>query len=1165
MRRLPGGGADLPQLQSTMLAIEQACSSIQMHANPTEAEKIIVSLHDSPMPYQLCQFILENSHMPIARFLAAAAIRVAALREWGLLTDEDKRNLIVFFLGFVMERASASDTYVQSKVSAVAAQLIKRGWQDFTEGDKAAIFLEVKRASEGIYGVDAQFAGMDFLESLVSEFSPSTATSMGLPREFHELCQSSFEKNYLKEFYVWGQNAAVSFGDKIVGSAATTMSEIKVCSAALRLMCQILNWSFKQAASVSGPSSSKTHAFSSGIRHDTLLLKKFERSLVEPGPAWHDVLISSGHTIWILNLYEALRQKYSSDNLLWIDSPLAVSARQLIVQLCSLSGSIFPSDNGQMQIKHLTQILSAIIKWIEPADLILEAITNEHRDSEVLDACHALLSIATLTDCMLFDNLLRSVRPFGTLRVLSTLTCEVVKAYTASADEDDRWSSEALDILLEAWGVVLGRSDFTKTSISTEAVADTANLFNVIVESYLNAAARTALDDDNQSEHFHASISRRDEMLRSYSLIARAAADVTVPFLVGLFSERVSLLLSQKSTNDAISLLEELYWLLLITGHVLTDSGEGETILVPEALQASFSNIPEEAQHPVVVLSWSIISFARHSLDPETRACYFSPRLMEAVIWFLARWADTYVMPLDGTKGHICTPHESQASKRVLHSFAGENDQGKLVLDTIIRISMVALSSYPGENELQTMTCHHLLVALVRRRNVCAHLVTLESWAGIANAFVNERTLFQLNARVQRYLAQALVSAAFGLKDSEASNQYVRNLLGPMTTYLKDISIQNNLKGFAQQADVIYTVICLMERLRGAMRATQPRTQKATFEMGHAVMDSLLTLLEVYKNQSAVVYQILKFVVDLVDAQVTFLNAEDTSILVSFCLQLLKVYSSHNIGKISLSLSSSLQSEAQFEKYKDLRALLQLLVHLCSKDLVDFSSGSDEVDSPEIANVVFIGLHIITPLISLDLLKYPKLSFDYFALLSHMLEVYPEKVAQLNKDAFAHIAHTLDFGLHCQDIDVVDRCLRAVDALVSYHFKSRVKGEEGLGAYAIDSQGTNGELQESILKRFLRILLQLLLFEDFRMELVGSMADALLPLLLCEHDSYQRMVHELLERQSNPDTKIRLADALQRLTSTNQLTSSLERSNRQRFRKNLQIFLTDISGYMRTK
>ncbi|KAJ0969199.1 hypothetical protein J5N97_022076 [Dioscorea zingiberensis] len=51
------------------------------------------------------------------------------------------------------------------------------------------------------------------------------------------------------------------------------------------------------------------------------------------------------------------------------------------------------------------------------------------------------------------------------------------------------------------------RSDFIITSLSTEAVASSANLFNVIVESYLNAAAKSAFDDDNESEHFYASIS----------------------------------------------------------------------------------------------------------------------------------------------------------------------------------------------------------------------------------------------------------------------------------------------------------------------------------------------------------------------------------------------------------------------------------------------------------------------------------------------------------------------------------------------------------------------------------------------------------------------------------------------------------------------------------
>lgn len=143
----------------------------------------------------------------------------------------------------------------------------------------------------------------------------------------------------------------------------------------------------------------------------------------------------------------------------------------------------------------------------------------------MLDACHALLSIATLTDCMLFDNLLRSVRsvvwarlifvyffglskllmtwglsckisswlpnwpfsfrPFGTLRVLATLTCEVVKAYTASADEDDRWSSEALDILLEAWGVVLGVQSWILITILTYSWMDIAWSMHLYASNYL--------------------------------------------------------------------------------------------------------------------------------------------------------------------------------------------------------------------------------------------------------------------------------------------------------------------------------------------------------------------------------------------------------------------------------------------------------------------------------------------------------------------------------------------------------------------------------------------------------------------------------------------------------------------------------------------------------
>ena len=50
-----------------------------------------------------------NSQVPNARFQAAAAIRDAAIREWGFLTADDKRSLIrlsyalffIFFLFFL--------------------------------------------------------------------------------------------------------------------------------------------------------------------------------------------------------------------------------------------------------------------------------------------------------------------------------------------------------------------------------------------------------------------------------------------------------------------------------------------------------------------------------------------------------------------------------------------------------------------------------------------------------------------------------------------------------------------------------------------------------------------------------------------------------------------------------------------------------------------------------------------------------------------------------------------------------------------------------------------------------------------------------------------------------------------------------------------------------
>ncbi|KNA21595.1 hypothetical protein SOVF_041800 [Spinacia oleracea] len=384
-----------------------------------------------------------------------------------------------------------------------------------------------------------------------------------------------------------------------------------------------------------------------------------------------------------------------------------------------------------------------------------------------------------------------------------------------------------------------------------------------------------------------------------------------------------------------------------------------------------------------------------------------------------------------------------------------------------------------------------------------------------------------------------------------------------MTAYLQDLSGKHDLKKVSLQPETIMVVSCLLERLRGAASASEPRTQKAINEMGVSVMNSILTLLDIYKNEPAVVYLLLKFVVQWVEGQISYLEAQETATLITFCMRLLELYSSHNIGKISVSHSSTLANEAKTEKYKDLRALIQLLASLCSKDLIDFSTGSVDSEVISISQVVFVGIHIITPLISIDLLKYPKLCHDYFSLMSHMLEVYPEMVSQLNVEALAHIIATLDFGLRHQDSEVIHMCLRALKALASFHYKEIIAGSVGLGSHASGVNNSGENVQEGILSRFLPSLLQLLLFEDYSTDLVSAAADALFPLILCGPDLYQRLCSELIEKQTNPTFKTRLANALHALTSSNQLSSTLDRINHKRFRQNLLKFLIEVRGFLR--
>jgi len=70
-------------------------------------------------------------------------------------------------------------------------------------------------------------------------------------------------------------------------------------------------------------------------------------------------------------------------------------------------------------------------------------------------------------------------------------------------------------------------------------------------------------------------------------------------------------------------------------------------------------------------------------------------------------------------------------------------------------------------------------------------------------------------------------------------------------------------------------------------------------------------------------------------------QAEQAAALCEWVLQLLRLYSRHNAGVVSLQMAPALRQEAAAERGRELRALLRLLTHLTQRDLLEFGGPAD--------------------------------------------------------------------------------------------------------------------------------------------------------------------------------------------------------------------------------
>ena len=96
--------------------------------------------------------------------------------------------------------------------------------------------------------------------------------------------------------------------------------------------------------------------------------------------------------------------------------------------------------------------------------------------------------------------------------------------------------------------------------------------------------------------------------------------------------------------------------------------------------------------------------------------------------------------------------------------------------------------------------------------------------------------------------------------------------------------------------------------------------------------------------------------------------------------------------------------------------------------LTESSGGGTEEDISASA-VCLHGMHLLMPLINMDLLHYPTLCKEFFKMITFVADIYPEKVCTLPGDHLLNLFKWMEVGMEAFGPEVLQQVLDFLHAI----------------------------------------------------------------------------------------------------------------------------------------
>eukprot|EP00051_Salpingoeca_urceolata_P010723 m.131778 g.131778 ORF g.131778 m.131778 type:complete len:1080 (+) comp16828_c0_seq1:339-3578(+) len=1055
--------ASLQSLEHAVNQVNSPAGAVSAEARH-EAEAVLLQFRGSADPYDTCMQIYEHSSNLFLWFEAAKTLKQAVMRDWASLP----KTTIDQISSYVLNKASQSQQlprFVLEQLLSTAAVIFKRGWSaaDGSPGSSRDAFFQQIQQLWPNAGPVGHLARL-LCSSILHEFASTSRTShLGLTWEAHFTAKKQFETNDLKQILTL---VVPSLGS-LLPLDASKVGPVLLSEAALAE--QVFGWNF-----------------TTWRAHRLIGTIESERTVqFRPGKTWSDVFTGDLLTLFF-SLYMQARSLPGA-------RPVACSLLQVLIQLASVASSSFSGMEQrfayfQCYIQNLSDCIVAV------------ATSPDVQGFEVQSLATSLARVVSVFGMDAVEGLpLVLQQKFVMTATQFSVFC--LERMVEEDDMEDPCFTESFGRLVEFWGLACSHVAMvgctSETPAAPHAICDltavaSPQVFGSYVQCRLKKARKDALSTEDVPDFVETDRVAYEDQLCGVAALARSAPAECLGLLMHVVSEKAALLVAVRMGQmpsdqaEVYVLFEEFHWLVLISGHVLADRALGETPVIPASLMQLSMAAPPTAD-PVVKLGETLVRFvndeaAALSSNPQAIAA-MSPQVSATLLWFVRRWARTYLLPDE--------KNYSMLSPSIVQAFGQDTEGASMLVQALARQALSAMLAWRSEPTVVEEAAR-LLLDIATWKHTREEFFGSEVMWELTSALLDPQNalLGHLAPELQQTVAQAICKACSAAKTDQILASCLGKVLEGINQRFVMLVADGSVFGKLGDPAVVNALCTSLGLWRGACRAMGPDNCQMVLASITPHIEAFARMFTMCREQAQLITELLMVTSDLTVSGLGAVPPEGHHVVLSSCLRLLKEFAT----------VASTRPWGGDEAQSDILLLLKLLVEVAACDSWS-TQGGESSAQPSV--VVLLGLQMVVPLMTGEMLQLPEVCKTYFTLLGDLCLESSEQVYGAPDDLLAKIFVSVEhalvgsrFGTH------VSRCgLLCLFGLASEHDRRMQAGQPRASLV--------GGLQH-----MLEVVFRCFVLEPFDTDLLEPACNSMFALLCCAPDHFLSLAQGLLRQQT---------------------------------------------------